>query len=84
MTCFECAKEIAQYPCACGYQPKGLAVTSQWLVVDCATPGCHTAIRMKLGQQEPHPVCKWCQAGTSHALNGKPNVDIRLRDRVLA
>lgn len=23
MTCFECAKEIAAYPCACGYQPIG-------------------------------------------------------------
>lgn len=21
MTCFECAKEIEHYPCACGYKP---------------------------------------------------------------
>jgi hypothetical protein len=61
MTCFDCCKEIAAYPCACGYQPRGLALRESWLIQHCSRPGCCTAIRVKNGRQEVTPVCKWCR-----------------------
>lgn len=68
MTCFDCCKEIQQYPCACGYEPKG-PTGQRWLIQHCTTAGCQSAIRMGIGSQEAHPVCKWCVAT---ALYGDP------------
>lgn len=79
MTCFECAKEITSYPCACGYRPKALEAQQQWIVRHCHTPGCFTAIREKLGRQSIDPICKWCMRGESYAMNNKLAVDVRLR-----
>lgn len=50
-----------------------------WVIRDCATPGCFTVIRERIGTQAVAPVCKWCDMGISHAMLGKPAVDIRLR-----
>jgi hypothetical protein len=71
MTCLECLRVIDAYPCACGYQPKQLKVmqpADYWLIVTCATQGCDTAIRRRVGEHDAVPVCKWCKAGTSHAM----------------
>jgi len=40
-----------------------------WITQDCATPGCYSIIRYRLGTLPDPPLCKWCQAGTSHARN---------------
>src|SRR6185295_18443989 len=45
MTCFECAKEIEQYPCACGYIPKG-PTGQKWIIQHCMRAGCSSAIRV--------------------------------------
>jgi hypothetical protein len=59
--------------------PDNTATQTDWIVMHCATQGCFTAIRMKLGAHEAHSICRWCVAGESHTLRSKPAVDIRLR-----
>jgi len=73
MSCFRCEQD----PCTCQQQ---LEAKPHWLVTHCATPGCFTAIRMKLGHVEAAPICTWCLAGESHAALGKPAVDERLKE----
>jgi|SRR6185503_14151327 len=80
MTCDACRKSIQGYPCACGYQPKQLAVQPKTMLVDCATPGCFTQIKIKIADYETANLeCIWCQSGTSHAKtphdwpSGMPN-----------
>lgn len=65
-------------PCTC--RTAHAAASTNWLIRDCATPGCFTVVREPIGTQSPAPVCKWCQRGESHAKNGHTAVDIRLRN----
>jgi hypothetical protein len=69
-------------PCqTCGQRPclcvKTILPAPSWLTQDCATPGCFTIIRFRLGTAATPPICRWCQAGTSHAMQGHPAVDPR-------
>lgn len=73
MKCLRCASD----PCAC---QKQLRASATWIVQSCATPRCFTAIRVKAGDQQDNPVCKWCQSGESHAMNGRAAVDVRLKE----
>lgn len=76
MTCFECAKEITAYPCACGYKPKELRVQEQWLVRRCTAPHCAVMVREQLADHEPAPVCKWhkgARAYNSMAIASRPD-----------
>lgn len=66
MTCFECAKDIAAYPCACGYKPKELKVAEQWLVRRCGAQGCSVQVREKLADHEAVPICKWHKGGQAY------------------
>jgi hypothetical protein len=50
-------------PCTC---QKALAV-HPWLIQHCSQPHCQTAIRVRGGQQQVDPVCKWC-AGAAPTL----------------
>lgn len=85
MTCFECAKEIVSYPCACGYQPRGLVVRQSWLIQHCSRPGCTTAIRVRYGQQEATPVCKWCVGDTTRLpVVIEPTAEVRSAPRMTA
>ncbi len=65
MICFECCKAIDAYPCACGARPKGPSGAS-FLIQHCTTAGCMSAIRVRVGQQEAGPVCKWCEKHTAY------------------
>ena len=82
MTCDECGKAIHAYPCACGYQPNAVVVQPKkpkWIVQYCTVPGCDVAIRVPIESPLMQPICKWCERGESHAMNGKPAVDVRLK-----
>jgi len=64
MTCENCESD----PCTC---QKALAAKQLWILQDCATPGCFTQIRTRVEEPPDPPICKWCQAGVSHALRPK-------------
>ncbi len=75
MKCFECTKEIDSYPCACGYQPKTLAVVAKplnWIVRHCSKPGCNVSVREHIGQQDITPVCKWHKQNRAYASTNIP------------
>ena len=38
-----------------------------YYVKQCTTPRCTTMIGARIGTPIDPPICKWCQAGTSHA-----------------
>ena len=37
-----------------------------WLIHACVTPGCQVTIRVPIGEQNRHGLCKWCQAKTAY------------------
>ena len=56
-----CAK-CEDNPCTCA---KTTAL-SAWVIQHCSTKGCNVAIRMRAGQQEAVPVCRWCLNNTAY------------------
>ena len=44
-------------PCQCQRAQGGRAA---WIIQACSTPRCVTSIRVRVGQQEAQPICKWC------------------------
>ena len=39
---------------------------SEWIIQSCTTQGCQVAIRVRAGQQEAVPICKWCLGNTAY------------------
>lgn len=73
MTCPKCDRDYTDQ-CECGYRPKAHALAVQekkplWLVQYCSVNGCESRIRVPADAPLVTPICKWCDAGTSHAMN---------------
>ena len=58
MNCHTCE----QTPCTCHRSLNG----QTWLIQHCLTQGCDAAIRVRTGQQDAVPVCKWCMNNTNY------------------
>lgn len=76
MNCESCGDEFDGSRCHCGWAAPALEVkkkASDWIIYDCQTPGCRVKIRVRVGQQADHPVCKWCLKEA--AYNTRPSIE---------
>lgn len=76
MNCPECERELHGNACRCGYQIPGTGQKPEkakrpYYYHQCTTPGCTVMIGARIGTPIDPAICKWCQAGVSHAMQGK-------------
>lgn len=71
MICGRCEREFQGPVCSCGWKPTPAKGISAWVIQHCVTPGCSTAIRVRVGHTLSTPICKWC-AGTADQATAAP------------